>query len=152
MMMGSINDSQRGAILLNVDDSIIRGATVTANYILVGKNEGEIDRISVNLDNIRNEFNSIINGNERNKLITETVSAVALERLQDDFKEQKNDGTTINDLGNNLANLKYKYLFNGANNKGYYGKYLGSTYYKGEVQNDVISKTKINNIIDYVPT
>ena len=152
MMMGSINDSQRGAILLNVDDSIIRGATVTANYILVGKNEGEIDRISVNLDNIRNEFNSIINDAERNKLITETVSAVALERLQDDFKEQKNDGTTITDLGKNLADLKYKYLFNGANNKGYYGKYLGSTYYKGEVQNDVISKTKINNIIDYVPT
>ena len=57
MMMGSINDSQRGAILLNVDDSIIRGATVTANYILVGKNEGEIDRISENLDNLRNEFN-----------------------------------------------------------------------------------------------
>ena len=152
MVMAPMNDKDRGAIAVTVDNSIIRGASITINYILATRNEGEIDRISLKLDNIRNEFEQVLSDSEENEFLSKTISAVAFKRLSDDFGQVKIDNTTINNLGKNLSELNYKYLYNVATEKGYYGEYLGNTYYNGNPANDVIAKTKVNNIIDYVPT
>ena len=152
MVMAPMNDKDRGAIAVTVDNSIIRGASITINYILATRNEGEIDRISLKLDNIRNEFEEVLSESAENELLSKTISAVAYKRLSDKFGQVKINNTTINNLGKNLSELKYKYLYNAANGVGYYGEYLGNTYYNGNPANDVIAKTKVNNIIDYVPT
>ena len=142
-------------VVLTVDDSIMQGASIWIDYVFAVKNEGEIDRIGINLDNLRKSYESVLNSDEKSQLINETISAIAYNRLKLDYGISFDDDTIEIALGKNLSELNYKSLYDSTNDKGYYGKYLGTTYYTDTLDgdnNDVIAKTKISGIIDYVPT
>ena len=151
IMITSSNYDQLNQIILTVDPEIIQGASVLINYAFAVKNEGEIDRISINLDNIRDSYESVLNSPEKDGLINKTISAIAFKRLLNDYNIDYNRETSSIDLGNDINNLKYKLLYNTSDNKGYYGKYLGTTYYTANINNDVLAKTKVSGIVDYVP-
>ena len=152
LMITSSNYDQLNQIILTVDPEIIQGASVLINYVFAVKNEGEIDRISINLDDIRNSYESVLNSSESEGLINKTISAIAFKRLLNDYNIDYNRETSSINLGDDIDNLKYKLLYNTSDNKGYYGKYLGTTYYTANINNDVLAKTKISGIVDYVPT
>ena len=145
-------------IVLTVDESIIQGASIIVTYVHTAKNEGEVDRININLDNLRESFESELNSSGKSEL---TISEVAYNKLKEYYDisiEKYNDTLTdkktnvsIMALGNNINNLKYKSFYNATTDDGYYGKYLGTTYYTGIINNDIIAKTKISAIVDYVP-
>ncbi len=150
MITPSDND-QLNQIILTVDPEIIQGASVMINYVFAAKNEGEIDRISINLDNIRDSYENVLNSSESEGLINKTISAIAFKRLLNDYNIEYDHEVLASDLGDDIDNLKYKLLYNTSDNSGYYGRYLGTTYYTANINNDVLAKTKISGIVDYVP-
>lgn len=151
IMITSSNYDQLNQIILTVDPEIIQGASVLINYAFAVKNEGEIDRISINLDNIRNSYERVLNSSESEGLINKTISAIAFKRLLNDYNIDYTRETSSINLGDDIDNLKYKLLYNTSDNEGYYGKYLGTTYYTANINNDVLAKTKVSGIVDYVP-
>ena len=139
--------------VLTVDNSLIQGASVIINYVFAVKNEGEVDRISINLDNLRGSYTNVINSPEGQALESKTISGIAYNRLKKEFGVNYENSESINyKLGNDLNAVKYKSIYDTNNNNGYYGKYLGTTYYTSVVNDDVISRTKVKGILDYVPT
>ena len=151
LVIDTLNNEKRGSIVGTVDPEVIQGATVHINYVFSIKNESEVDRISVKLDDILKNYEEIISTSNANSLINNTVSAIAYNRLYNKYKVDYSNGIQNYNLGKNLNKLNYKKFYNNSDETGYYGEYLGSTYYRGTIGNDVISKTKINNIGDYVP-
>ena len=151
LIVDTLDNVTRGSIVVTVDPALIQGATVYANYVFSIKNEGEVDRISAKLDDILNNYEEIIASSNANSLLNRTVSAIAYNRLYNKYGADYSNGVQNYNLGNNLNNLNYKKFYTNTDDTGYYGEYLGNTYYRGTIGNDVISKTKINNIVDYVP-
>ena len=130
----NVNDV-KGLAYLNIDEDLLQGCTIDITYVFSVKNDSEIDRISNLLYNLRYKNDS-----------------KEYERYFDDVYTAA--GTARNELYSNY----YSVDENGAvyrtkdkiGTNGYYGKYVGSTYYSGVIGDDVISKLKVDMILDYV--
>ncbi len=127
----------KGLAYLNVDEDLLQGCTVDITYVFSVNNDSEIDRISERLYNLRYR-----------------ADAVGYERFYDDV--YTGAGTARNELYDTFYakdraeyRTKDKMTFDGTN--GYYGKYLGDTYYTGTIgTKDIVAELKVDKILDYV--
>lgn len=126
----------KGLAYLNVDEDLLQGCTVDITYVFSVHNDSEVDRINKRLYNLR--YKQDANGYE--------------EYFDDDYTAA---GTARNELyskyyvPNTSYRTKDKLSFNGTD--GYYGKYLGETYYSGKVgSEDIVAELKVDKILDYV--
>lgn len=125
----------KGLAYLNVDVDLLQGCTVDITYVFSVSNESEIDRISSSLYNLRYKADSV--GYEAYYDDVYTAAGTAKNELYDSYYNTDENGA--------VYRTKDK-----IGTTGYYGKYLGSTYYSGNIGNDVISKLKVDMILDYV--
>ena len=127
----------RGFAYLNIDEELLQGLTIKIKYVFSTINSGEIDRIGKKLDELKYENNKTDTEDENNK--TYKASEKAKEDLIKTY--------CVNNDEKQLQ--KSKKAYNGT--EGYYGQYLGTTYYTGEdTGEDTVASLKVDKIIDYV--
>ena len=147
-----INQGIKGFIFLNVDADTMQGTTVEITYAINVNNISEVDRI----------------GSELRKLLYEedTKTLESADREMTGYNgtsQYRSTYTARNELAKGFnynweskesTKLRKKEVRTA---KDYYGKYIGSTYYTGNVQNakyvnakDEVSMIKINGVLDYV--
>ena len=130
-------DDVKGLAYLNVDEDILQGCTVDITYVFSVNNDSEVDRISQNLYKLRYKVDAT--GYEQ--YFDDEYTAAGTARNELYSKYFKTDGATYR--------TAEKTTYDGTN--GYYGKYLGETYYSGNVgSNDIVAELKVNKILDYV--
>ena len=130
-------DDVKGLAYLNVDEDILQGCTVDITYVFSVNNDSEVDRISQNLYKLRYKVDAT--GYEQ--YFDDEYTAAGTARNELYSKYFKTDGATYR--------TEEKTTYDGTN--GYYGKYLGETYYSGNVgSNDIVAELKVNKILDYV--
>ena len=127
----------KGFAFVNMDMDLLQGTTVKIEYILVANNLSEIDRISTRLDALSYRQDSLA----YESFMDENYTAAGTARNELYSKYYENDGTRIKER-----------TMNTATSEGYYGRYLGNMYYTGTIVagEDVVSKVKIDKILDYV--
>lgn len=127
----------KGLAYLNVDEDLLQGCTVDVTYVFSVNNGSEIDRISERLYNLR--YKADASGYEAYYDDTYTAAGTARNELYKSFYAKDRAEYRTKD----------KMTFNGTD--GYYGKYLGETYYTGSVgAKDVVAELKVDKILDYV--
>lgn len=127
----------KGLAYLNVDEDLLQGCTVDVTYVFSVNNNSEVDRISERLYKLR--YRADATGYEEFYDDVYTAAGTARNELYKDFYATDRAEYRTKD----------KKTFNGT--EGYYGKYLGDTYYSGTVgQEDIIAELKIDKILDYV--
>ena len=140
---GTIADP--GLQYINIDEEIMQGLNIQITYVFSANNLGEIDRIGKNLDALRFEKND----SGYNIYYDEeyTASGTAKNEL---FDEYYKDNVDIGEGKTATVRTQSKKAF--SENKGYYGKYLGSLYYDGIIStvNDKIAEIKVDKILDYI--
>ena len=112
---GEDNEGIQNFRFINVDDTILHGATVELNYQITALNMSEIDYIS----------------NELNEKIANNPNAKA-------------------ELINFAKESQENYSNPDPNSKLTVGKYLGSSYYTGNVENETPVTTRVRQVVDYV--
>lgn len=167
-------EQRQGFIYVAVDEDILQGCRVVLTYKFLAENNSEVDRISNRLNNIRFYANS-----ETNALKSTYATVGALNSiLAADTTGAEVEGTeyTANNFARNIVkfdvyeedaqNITYRNrpktmildeinnINDGDGTNGYFGKYVGYTYYIGEDPNnlDTISELKFDVVIDYVDT
>ena len=174
----------KGFVYLNVDADTMQGTEVEISYVLNVNNISENDRIGKALRDILyeddgNAFNATYATNGKEKVLNGTGNIVTQYRstitasnaLDAAFNvESRNNGATvgasgrIESSGNSI--VRKKDVVRTSN--GYYGLYLGNTYYTGSPsgrntvkadgvttlnyasETDVVSMMKINELLNYV--
>lgn len=114
---GEENEGIQNFRFINVDDTILQGATVELNYQITALNMSEVDYTSETVNRIYEE--QIASGT------TEKLELVKLAKLA-------NENYTRPDMGLEV------------------GKYLGTSYYTGNIGNDKVVTTRVRQVIDYV--
>lgn len=114
---GEDNQGVQNFRFINVDDTILQGATVELNYQMTALNMSEVDYTSNEVENI---FETSLANNTSQKVELANLAKIAKENAA-----QTNTALEV-------------------------GKYLGTTYYTGEIRNDKVVTTRIRQIIDYV--
>ena len=167
-------EQRQGFIYVAVDEDILQGCRVVLTYKFLAENNSEVDRISKQLNNIRFYANS-----DTNTLKSTYATVGALNSISTaDTTGADVEGTeyTANNFARNIVKFdvykeddqKITYrnrpktmILDEINNiddddgtNGYFGKYVGYTYYIGEDPNDldIISELKFDVVIDYVDT
>ena len=129
----TVNDV-KGLAYLNVDVDLLQGCTIDITYVFSVNNKSEIDRVSNLLYNLR--YKNDAKGYEAYYDEVYTAAGTARNQLYEEY--YSNNG---------------KFLKKEKKSNDYYGKYLGNVYYAGTIgSNDVISKLKVDMILDYVDT
>jgi len=153
---------EQGFVYLNMDADILVGCTVKVEYSMDATNSSEVDRINKNLDDIRYEKGAVDKGYRQKVYIGDNYSAngTAAQLLSNEYYEGYNFNTTTGEeTFKYLKKLKKSYNSDGNSTingtviegKEYYGKYLGQTYYTGNVgTKDIVAKLKIDHILDYI--
>lgn len=143
-------EDTQGFVYIQVDDEILQGATVEITYKFYAQNNSEIDLIRDTLDVIRYKENKQTNELVKSKGpeildTTYTASGTAENIL---FAEMyKEDGY------GDLYRTKQKLLINTGTDEGYFGRFVGYSYYTGEkFARDVVACLKFDKILDYIDT
>ena len=141
----------RGFIYLNVDADTMHGTTVEITYVINVNNISEVDRIGSELRKILYEANAT--GLEINREATGYENTLQY-RFTYTARNELAKVFSYNWTEEGSRKVRTRKVRTG---KDYYGKYLGSTYYTGDLQNnryvsekDEISMVKINGVLDYV--
>lgn len=170
---------EQGFVYINMDTDILEGCTIKVDYEMDTENQSEVDRINKNLDDIKFEtgansygtkFKVYTSHNASNELddslkYTYNANATAAQLLayqyldEESYDAYKNSGgkdngykylkkikkpynVSVNTNVDNIVDLK---------GQGYYGMYLGETYYTGKIgTNDKIAELKVDHILDYI--
>lgn len=114
---GEDNQGVQNFRFINVDDTILQGATVELNYQMTALNMSEVDYTSNEVENI---FETAVTNNTSQK-----VELANLAKLAKENAAQTNTALEV-------------------------GKYLGTSYYTGEIRNDSVVTTRVRQVIDYV--
>lgn len=163
--------TQQGFVYINMDSNILEGCTIKVDYKMDAENHSEVDRINQNLEAIKdearanenkyNQYKVTItqNSNEdEDKVYTYSANATAAQLLGSQYYkdyEYKNGAEKYR----YLTKIKKPYQSTGETKvdnitlqgTGYYGMYLGQTYYTGTVgKNDVVATLKVDSILDYI--
>lgn len=163
---------EQGFVYINMDTDILEGCTIKVEYEMTATNESEVDRINANLDEIKYESQAAgkqytgvyttHNVNKENDIkYTYNANATAAQFMASQYYANYNyDTSTGTELFTYLTKLKKPYIANGEitvkgdsklKGQGYYGMYLGETYYTGKIgANDKVAMLKVDNILDYV--
>lgn len=155
-----VNDENvQGFIYIAVDDEILQGCRVIVQYKFTAQNNSEVDRVSTALNSIR-----FPNNPETQALLAECNNAELVETARTTlYTANRLAGDIVYDRffsteRNNTYNVPDRYrtipkVMTNTGTDGYYGQFVGYTYYTGVVNNlDVISEMKYDRIIDYVDT
>ncbi len=114
---GEDNQGVQNFRFINVDDTILQGATVELNYQMTALNMSEVDYTS--------DF--------VNKIYEEQIDANSNERLEFiKLAKEAKENNSRPDVGLEV------------------GKYLGTSYYTGNIGNDKVVTTRVRQVIDYV--
>ncbi len=167
-------EQRQGFIYVAVDNDILQGCRVILTYKFVAENNSEVDRVSKQLNNIRFFANSDTNTLKSTYPTVNSLNTILT--LDTSGKDVEGKEYTANNFARNIVKFDvYKeddekvvyrnrpktMILDEINNindsdgtDGYFGKYVGYTYYIGEDPNDldVISELKFDVIIDYVDT
>lgn len=152
------NEKKQGFIFVQVDEEVLQGCTVQISYKFEAENNSEVDRIAVNLDEIRYKENP-----EAIKLIAEypkvatqaegdyTASAVAAKVIESDmYRTVTQDGVEI-EYRLRPKTVVTEGLSEAEEKEAYFGRYVGYGYYTGKESNlDTIASLKFDKILDYV--
>lgn len=152
------NEKKQGFIFVQVDEEVLQGCTVQISYKFEAENNSEVDRIAVNLDEIRYKENP-----EAIKLIAEypkvatqaegdyTASAVAAKVIESDmYRTVSQDGVEI-EYRLRPKTVVTEGLTEEQEKEAYFGRYVGYGYYTGKESNlDTIASLKFDKILDYV--
>lgn len=167
-------EQRQGFIYVAVDEDILQGCRVVLTYKFLAENNSEVDRISNRLNNIRFYANSDTNALKSTYATVGALNSI----LAADTTGAEVEGTeyTANNFARNIVkfdvyeedaqNITYRNrpktmildeinnINDGDGTNGYFGKYVGYTYYIGEDPNnlDTISELKFDVVIDYVDT
>lgn len=155
-----VNDeNKQGFIYVAVDNEILQGCRVIVQYKFTAQNNSEVDRVSAALNAIRFPNNpatqSLLATCNNAELVEEARTTLyTANRLAGDivydrfFSTEQNRTYNVPDRYRTIPKVMTN---NGTD--GYYGQFVGYTYYTGEVNNlDVIAEMKFDRIIDYVDT
>ena len=126
----------KGLAYLNVDEDLLQGCTVDITYVFSVNNTSEIDRISNSLYNLR--YKNDAKGYEAYYDDVYTAAGTARNELYSKYYAKDENGSIYRTSDKISTN-------------GYYGKYLGNTYYDAKIgNNDIISRLKVDMILDYI--
>ncbi len=140
----------QGFVYIQVDDEILQGATVEITYKFYAQNNSEIDLIRDTLDVIRFKENKQTNELVKSKGpdildTTYTASGTAENILFAEMYKEDGHG--------DLYRTKQKLLINTGTDEGYFGRFVGYSYYTGEkFARDVVACLKFDKILDYIDT
>ena len=114
---GEDNQGIQNFRFINVDDTILHGATVELNYQMTALNMSEVDYTS--------DF--------VNKIFEEEIAADSNERLElVKLAKEAKENISRSDVALEV------------------GKYLGTSYYTGNIGNDKVVTTRVRQVVDYV--
>ena len=153
----------QGFVYINMDTDILQGTTMKVHYTIDATNNSEVDRVNTNLDEIKYKIGAInknytdfgvdVDGNySANGTAANALSSVYYNGYVFNSSEGK-------ESFNYLTRLKKPYTISNKlkignielKGTGYYGMYLGEAYYTGSIgANDVETKLKVDNILDYI--
>lgn len=155
-----VNDENvQGFIYVAVDDEILQGCRVIVQYKFTAQNNSEVDRVSAALNGIRfpnnPETQALLAACNNEELVAEARTTLyTANRLAGDivydrfFKTEQNRTYNVPDRYRTIPKV-----MTNTGTDGYYGQFVGYTYYTGVVNNlDVIAEMKYDRIIDYVDT
>ena len=143
-------EDTQGFVYIQVDDEILQGATVEITYKFYAQNNSEIDLIRDTLDVIRYKENKQTNELVKSKGpeildTTYTASGTAENILFAEMYKEDGHG--------DLYRTKQKLLINTGTDEGYFGRFVGYSYYTGEkFARDVVACLKFDKILDYIDT
>ncbi len=156
------NEDKQGFVFVQVDEEILQGCTVQIVYKFEAENNSEIDRITVNLDEIRYKENpeaqKLINAYPTAKVVADkdyTASGIAAEVVKADMYKTDAKGVEYRNkqkmlLAKETANLPADQQWE-KEKQAYYGRYVGYTYYTGDITKlDTVASLKFDKILDYV--
>lgn len=155
------NEHKQGFVFVQVDEEILQGCTVQITYKFEAENNSEIDRITVNLDEIRYKENpaaiKLINSYPTAKAVADskfTASGMAAEVVRADI--YKKDAESIEYRTRQKTLLPSTELRDPdaqweREKLAYYGRYVGYGYYTGDNSElDTVASLKFDKILDYV--
>ena len=179
---------QQGIANLTMDTDILQGATIIITYKMTAENHSEVDRISQNLNSIRYyynkatqdmiakyngkiayvyspktqdvvAYNSIITAKATGGAVTYLASTTARNAMLIEFYNKDDKGGTLAD-GRNVGVIyrNAPKTYSSTNDSGYYGRYVGHSYYIGKYGDtasidrnlDTIAELKVSRIINYI--
>jgi len=171
------SENEQGFVYINIDEEILQGCEIRIDYGFTVANEGEIDRINRNLDDIRFAdntatpdekyyaidgvvYSSVYNPIDNVKGAIYTPSGTAREEFDKEFYMRTGGPNDRNGTIDYRRKLKLyditdtsKRILDGSEPIEYYGRYMGNTYYTGDVEEpDTIVRLKFDKVLDYLDT
>lgn len=152
------NEKKQGFIFVQVDEDILQGCTVQIVYKFEAENNSEVDRIAVNLDEIRYKENpaAIELINAYPKVAAQaaddyTASGIAAKVIESDmYRTVVQDGVEV-EYRLRPKTVVTEGLTPEQEKEAYFGRYVGYGYFTGKESNlDTVASLKFDKILDYV--
>ncbi|MBQ7410154.1 MAG: hypothetical protein IJW20_02090 [Clostridia bacterium] len=152
------NEKKQGFIFVQVDEDILQGCTVQIVYKFEAENNSEVDRIAVNLDEIRYKENpaAIELINTYPKVAAQaaddyTASGIAAKVIESDmYRTVVQDGVEV-EYRLRPKTVVTEGLTPEQEKEAYFGRYVGYGYFTGKESNlDTVASLKFDKILDYV--
>lgn len=124
---GSTGTGTQNFRFVNIDDTILQGTTIELGYKLTALNVGDIDTVSQTVAELKDEVTA------EGKLIR---TADKMESLAQELRNE------LRTYSANTQDVKTLDL----------GKYVGRSYYTGNIADDAIVPTRVRQLVDYIDT
>ena len=144
--LNSSTENTQGIVNLQVDQDMLQGCTIRTTYRVLTENNSEIDRITENLFKMRYKDDLAAGIEAKYALEGEkeySASLTASNIMDKAYYTKDNDGIEYREDTKEYST---------ADDKGYFGRYVGHTYYAGPngTEKDIISEIKVSKIANYV--
>lgn len=150
------DENVQGFIYVQVDEDILQGCTIQIVYKFEAENNSQVDRIAVNLDEIRYKENpaaiTLINAYPEAATLASdnyTASGVAAKVVDTDMYREDGQGLRYRIYPKVLTSETLDGTAD--ESKAYFGRYVGFGYYTGEKSVlDTVASLKFDKILDYI--